>query len=103
MRSTLPLGRALRRLALTTKMVNKGFYKGTRSGSMGRHTKHGGYIIEWAKVRTYVVPEMLKNFKFTPFITKKMDPLQGDFKGYSEGAFSGQRYLDVWKRENGQN
>ncbi len=51
-----------RRLRLTTKDVNKGFYKGTGSGSMGRHTKHGGYIIEWDKVRTYVCPP-LEGFK----------------------------------------
>lgn len=30
---------------------------------MGRHTKHGGYVIEWRKVRTYVVPAGLKDFK----------------------------------------
>jgi large subunit ribosomal protein L41 len=30
---------------------------------MGRHTKHGGYIIEWEKVRTYAVPMGLKEFK----------------------------------------
>lgn len=47
-----------RRLRLTTKDVNKGFYKGTGTGSMGRHTKYGGYIIEWDKVRTYVCPPL---------------------------------------------
>ena len=30
---------------------------------MGRHTKHGDYVIEWHKVRTYVVPQALKDFK----------------------------------------
>lgn len=30
---------------------------------MGSHTKHGGYIIDWDKVRTYVVPQNLKDFK----------------------------------------
>ncbi len=55
-----------RRLRLTTKDVNKGFYKGTRTGSMGRHTKYGGYIIEWSKVRTYVCPD-LKGFKVCIF------------------------------------
>ena len=29
---------------------------------MGRHTKHGGYIVDYDKVRTYVVPEGLKDF-----------------------------------------
>lgn len=52
-----------RNLPLTTKDVNKGFYKGTRTGSMGRHTKWGGYLIDWAKVRTYVVPQDLGSFK----------------------------------------
>ncbi len=52
---------------MTTKDVNKGFYKGRGSGSMGRHTKKGGYIIEYHKVRTYVVPEGLKEFKVRAF------------------------------------
>jgi hypothetical protein len=55
--------RKFRKLPLTTKDINKGFYKGTRTGSMGRHTRFGGYIIEWDKVRTYVVPEGLDTFK----------------------------------------
>lgn len=58
----LSVGR-YRHLKLTVKDVNKGFYKGNRTGSMGRHTKYGGYVIEWNKVRTYVVPEGLKDFK----------------------------------------
>lgn len=52
----------IRRLKLTTKQVNGGYYKGTGSGSMGRHTKHGGFVIDWNKVRTYVVPNM-ENFQ----------------------------------------
>lgn len=52
-----------RHLKLTTKDVGRGFYKGNRTGSMGRHTKYGGYVIEWDKVRTYAVPENLKDFK----------------------------------------
>lgn len=63
MQPTAPLFRRLRRLALTTKMVNGGYYKGTGSGSMGRHTKHGGYVLDYQKVRTYVVPKDLRDFK----------------------------------------
>ena len=63
MKATSPLYKRVTRLALTTKQTNKGFYKGTGTGSTGRHTKHGGYIIEWEKVRTYVVPKDLKDFK----------------------------------------
>lgn len=58
----LSVGR-YRHLKLTVKDVNKGFYKGNRTGSMGRHTKYGGYVIEWEKVRTYAVPPNLKDFK----------------------------------------
>jgi hypothetical protein len=62
MRPTLSLAIKFRKLRLTTKDVKKGFYKGNRTGAMGRHTRHGGYIIEWAKVRTYAVPD-LEGFK----------------------------------------
>lgn len=51
-----------RKLRLTTKDVNKGFYKGTRTGTVGRHTKYGGFIIDFSRVRTYVCPS-LENFK----------------------------------------
>lgn len=51
------------RLRLTTKQVNGGYYKGTRSGSMGYFAKNGSYVIDWKKVRTYAVPEDLEQFK----------------------------------------
>ena len=51
----------IRRLPLTTKQTGKGYYKGNRTGSMGRHTKHGKYVIDYGKVRTYCVPN-LSNF-----------------------------------------
>lgn len=31
---------------------------GTGSGAMGRHTKNGGYLVDWNKVRTFVVPDL---------------------------------------------
>jgi hypothetical protein len=45
---------------------------GTGSGAMGRHTKRGGYLIDWNKVRTYVVPDLTDfnvsvNFSFNSF------------------------------------
>lgn len=55
---TPSLGRALRRLALTTKQAGKDYYKGTGTGSMGTHTKFGAYRIDWSKVRHYVVPDL---------------------------------------------
>lgn len=51
------------RLRLTTKQVNGGYYKGNRTGSMGYFNHKGKYVIDWKKVRTYVVPEDLNKFK----------------------------------------
>lgn len=51
------------RLRLTTKQVNGGYYKGNRTGSMGRFTKSGYYMVDYKKARTYVVPEDLESFK----------------------------------------
>ncbi|KAF8866933.1 hypothetical protein BDZ45DRAFT_577785 [Acephala macrosclerotiorum] len=102
MKPTQILGRRIRRLALTTKQTNKGYYKGTGTGSTGTHTKHGGYIIDWDKVRTYVVPKNLADFKLTPFVTRKMKPIKGRFEGDPKGALSGEAYLAKWKAENGQ-
>ena len=63
MKPTAVLLKRIARLALNTKQANKGYYKGTGSGSMGSHTKYGGYKIDWRKVRTYVAPKDLKDFK----------------------------------------
>ncbi|KAI9890342.1 MAG: hypothetical protein M1814_004252 [Vezdaea aestivalis] len=97
---TQPLFRRIRKLALTTKMVNGGYYKGNRTGSMGRHTSHNRYIIEWRKVRTYVVPS-LEGFPLTPFVTAKVNPPRGKFGKGKDSAVSGRRYLETWKKENG--
>ncbi|KAF2674041.1 hypothetical protein BT63DRAFT_419353 [Microthyrium microscopicum] len=69
---TQPLQRTLKRLKLTTKQaaVKGGYYKGNRTGSMGWHTKHGGYIIDLRKVRTYVAPiEHMERSVLSPFVT----------------------------------
>ncbi|KAK5661938.1 hypothetical protein OQA88_10048 [Cercophora sp. LCS_1] len=92
-------GLRYRKLRLTTKDVNKGFYKGTGTGSMGRHTNKGGYIIEWSKVRTYVVPS-LEGFKLTPFVSKNVRKLYGHYDD-AEGPRSPSAYLARWKSENG--
>ena len=42
---------------------------------MGRHTKHGGYVIEWHKVRNYVVPDGLKDFKVWKRIHRLIGPV----------------------------
>ncbi|KAI1183205.1 mitochondrial ribosomal protein L27-domain-containing protein [Nemania serpens] len=101
MQPTQALLKRFRKLPLTTKDIKKGFYKGTRTGSMGRHTKFGGYIIDWSKVRTYVVPAGLDTFKLTPFVTSKVEPTKGRYEGYALGPKSPELYLDRWKAENG--
>lgn len=129
MRPTAPLRvGAYRHLKLTTKDVNKGFYKGNRTGSMGRHTKYGDYVIEWNKVRTYAVPN-LKDFKvrkttsafhvfpaqrrtsiaasnriclqLTPFVSRQIYADQGDYKGLAKGSADPHFYVEQWKRYNG--
>ncbi|KAJ9067803.1 60S ribosomal protein L27, mitochondrial [Entomophthora muscae] len=46
------------------------YYKGTRVGSTGSHTKHGQYIIDQSKVRKYVVPD-LEGFELTPYVSHR--------------------------------
>jgi len=58
MHPTAPLFRSIRRLALNTKQAGKDYYKGNRTGSMGSHTKYGGYIVDPKKVRTYRCPDL---------------------------------------------
>ena len=100
MQPTQPLAKVVgRRLALTTKGAGKNFYKGTGSGSMGWHTKHGGYRIDWNKVRTYKVPD-LTDFQLTPFVAKRVEKEPGRFPGAS--PLSGRLYLERWKRDGGQ-
>lgn len=55
-------GRLKSRVHFTTKNVGRGFYRGTGTGALGAHTKYGNYLIDWRKVRHFVVPE-LKDFK----------------------------------------
>ncbi|KAB8221676.1 hypothetical protein BDV33DRAFT_73869 [Aspergillus novoparasiticus] len=99
------------RLRLTTKQVNGGYYKGNRTGAMGYFAKNGSYVIDWKKVRTFVVPENLGEFKLTPFVTQRMAPtkskytrdIEKDSKLITvERAFGGKDYLDMWASDNGQ-
>ncbi|KAL9640213.1 MAG: hypothetical protein Q9164_000400 [Protoblastenia rupestris] len=105
MRPTPPLTRKLTRLRLTTKQAaNKGgYYKGTGTGAMGWHTKHGGYVIDWAKVRTYVVPAELGDCKLSPFVTQKITEKEARMQNlaYRAQRMMGGEYLEQWKEENG--
>ncbi|KAF7597076.1 hypothetical protein BBP40_010550 [Aspergillus hancockii] len=99
------------RLRLTTKQVLGGYYKGNRTGSMGYFAKNGSYVIDWKKVRTFVVPDNLDEFKLTPFVTKRMAPTKSKYTQDMvkngkfitvERAFGGKDYLDMWASDNGQ-
>ncbi len=86
---------------------------------MGRHTKHGGYRIDYRLVRTYVVPlgldkfkvsasslkgnlgSMLKETQLTPFVTKKILPLPFVYRaGKNNIPTNAHHYLRRWKRHN---
>ncbi|EED16749.1 50S ribosomal protein YmL27 [Talaromyces stipitatus ATCC 10500] len=97
------------RLRLTTKQVGRGYYKGNRTGSMGFFLKTSAYIIDPGKLRTYVVPENLDDFKLTPFVTKSFLPTRTKYtteevrNGLTiskDRAFNGEDYLDLWENLN---
>lgn len=52
-----------RRAPLTSKQGNKNYYKGTRSGRMGRWTSKGQFVVESWRLRQYIVPEGLDKCK----------------------------------------
>lgn len=78
----------LARLRLTTKQVNGGYYKGTRSGSMGYFAKNGSYVIDWKKVRTYVVPEDLDQFKVRAARIRRFSGVCMDVVGLTDESTS---------------
>ncbi|KAJ5678314.1 uncharacterized protein N7477_003947 [Penicillium maclennaniae] len=107
-KSTNPM---MARLRLTTKAINGGYYKGNRTGSMGRFDKHGNYVIDYKKVRTYVVPEDLKDFKLTPFVTKRAEAKRSIYNKEIEqngrtytvvDKMTGRNYLELWAERNGE-
>ncbi|KAF2860083.1 hypothetical protein K470DRAFT_217719 [Piedraia hortae CBS 480.64] len=101
MHPTQPLQKAIRRLPLTTKQGPHDYYKGNRTGSMGQHTKYGGYKIDWRKVRTYVCPD-LTDFKLTPFVTPKLKAKKDSFAHTeTKQPTDGKEYLKIWKENGG--
>lgn len=85
MQPTQALLQRYRKLPLTTKDIKKGFYKGTRTGTVGRHTKYGGFVIDWSRVRTYVVPP-LENFKVCRPEMSRVDRCPGRMDEYMRWA-----------------
>ncbi|KAJ5897413.1 hypothetical protein N7504_007701 [Penicillium tannophilum] len=99
------------RLRFTTKQVNGGYYKGTRTGSMGQFDKKGNYVIDWKKVRTYVVPDDLDEFDLTPFVSKKVEPKRDQYvKQITRNgrtvtvvdSLKGQDYINIWGDKNAE-
>ncbi|KAJ1732858.1 60S ribosomal protein L27, mitochondrial [Coemansia biformis] len=81
------LFRGAKRGVMTSKK-GRNFYKGNRTGSMGRHTKYGSYVIDLDKVRTFVVPE-LAECEFKPYVSRrsskfKVDPPSADLFAANE-------------------
>ena len=58
MHSTAALRGLYRKMRLTTKDMNKGFYRGSRTGTVGKHTKYGGFKLDFKKVRSYACPSL---------------------------------------------
>lgn len=98
------LARAARKLKLTTKQTNKGFYKGTRSGNIG-HFSHNPkryymYEIDYAKVRTFVKPsaDVMESSQLMPFVASRVRAPAVAKKGK---PMTGREFLGLVK-EHGQ-
>lgn len=105
MKPTQPLFKRIKaRIAFTTKEVGKGFYRGSRVGSLGAHTPQGGYLIDYRKVRHFVVPD-LKDFKLTPFTSRGIN-LSSEFPTDPQGQpyrkLDAGQYLKWWKNFNAE-
>ncbi|KAK9469588.1 mitochondrial ribosomal protein L27-domain-containing protein [Lipomyces arxii] len=85
-----------RRVALTGKDGNKDFYKGTGSANMGRSNKHGKFMVDYYKVRTYVVPAGLDDTELTPYCNNSLRPVKNEFAGYRLGPYDGELYLEKY-------
>lgn len=75
-----------KRHPLTTKQGNKHFYKGTGSSGYGKLNLDGNYMMDWSKVRTYVVPADLHNTELKAMVSPKVPELLHHFVGYDDGA-----------------
>lgn len=84
-----------KRLPLTTKQGNKNYYKGTGSSGNGKLNKSGIYVMNWEKVRTFVVPSDLnQGGDLKALVSPRVPQLQQRFIGYQDGAKSPQFALD---------
>ncbi|EGV66075.1 60S ribosomal protein L27, mitochondrial [Yamadazyma tenuis] len=83
-----------KRQALTTKQGNKNYYKGTRSSGIGKLNNAGNYMVDWTKVRTYVVPADISSVSFKPLVSPNSPQLEQRYVGYADGPKDGEL---AWK------
>ncbi|QBM89995.1 large subunit ribosomal protein L41 [Metschnikowia aff. pulcherrima] len=77
--------RGSKRHPLTGKQGNKHFYKGTGSSGYGKLNADGIYIMDWTKVRTYVVPAGLNSSDLKALVSPKVPQVLQTFEGYQDG------------------
>lgn len=80
--------RGSKRHALTTKQGNKHYYKGTGSSGYGFFNKAGKYIINWSRVRTYVVPADLQHTELKALVSPNVPEIYQKYIGYKDGVKS---------------
>lgn len=83
-----------KRHALTTKQGNKHYYKGTRSSGIGRLNAAGRYIVNWDKVRTYVVPASLNSTNLKALVSPRTPQIKQKLEGYQDNWKSPEFALD---------
>jgi len=79
-----------------SRSKGKNYYKGRRSGSMGFLTKHARFMVDWKKVRTYVVPEGIAESGLQPYVSKNVKSRRSHFID-NDGPLSGAFYIQQWK------
>lgn len=104
---------------MTTKQAGHGFYKGNRTGTIGSHTKWATFVINWAKVKTYKMPDnleacevgqgwkrmvrwVLTEIQLTPFVANRIErPVTyKKYDDFEKGAGDGRFFLEQWKHKS---
>ena len=61
------------RRVFTSKNGNKNYYKGKGTGAMGQHTRHADYIVDYSRIRQFVVPSLV-GFSLGPYLDARCLP-----------------------------
>ncbi|EGW34916.1 uncharacterized protein SPAPADRAFT_58037 [Spathaspora passalidarum NRRL Y-27907] len=83
-----------KRHPITTKQGNHTFYKGTGSTGVGRLNNKGQYIMNWDKVRTYVVPSDLNSTELKALVSPNTPQIRLTTEGYKDGIKSAEYAFD---------